>query len=363
MFKRNPLIQRPVKRLLLRLERLLNKILPLLQFREDIAHVGCQNVHEFVEERLGEAERAAVFHGAAEDAAEDVVAVAVAGLDAVGDGEAERADVVGDDAEGDVDFLLLGHGHHVALLIRFGQRAGVVFAAQFFDFIEDGLEDVGVVVGDFGVLEVGEILRAVDDGDDALEAHAGVHVLRGQRDERAVGVGVVLNEDVVPDFDDLIRATVHQLRPALVRRAIDVDFGAGAAGAGVAHHPEVVLLVAVHDVDVGVEADAAEFFRPEVPCLLVAVGGIAGAGLVDAGIDAFGGEFPDLDDQFPRPRDGFLLEIVAEGPVPEHLEERVVVGVEADVIEVVVLAAGADALLGIRRPGCRSLGTARRPTC
>jgi len=44
-------------------------------------------------------------------------------------------------------------------------------------------------------------------------------------------------------------------------------------------------------VDVGVEADAAEFFRPEVVGFLVALGGIAGVGLVDARIDALRREF------------------------------------------------------------------------
>ena len=68
--------------------------------------VRARTCDEFVEERLVKAERAAVADGAAQDAAQDVVAVGVAGLDAVGDGEAERADVVGDDAEGDVDFFL-----------------------------------------------------------------------------------------------------------------------------------------------------------------------------------------------------------------------------------------------------------------
>ena len=46
--------------------------------------------------------------GAAQDAAEDVVAVVVAGLDAVGNRKRERADVVGDDTEGDVHRLLIG---------------------------------------------------------------------------------------------------------------------------------------------------------------------------------------------------------------------------------------------------------------
>jgi hypothetical protein len=57
-----------------------------------------------------EAERASVAHGAAQDAAQNVVAVVVAGLDAVGNRKRKRADVVGDDAEGDVELDLLGSG-------------------------------------------------------------------------------------------------------------------------------------------------------------------------------------------------------------------------------------------------------------
>jgi hypothetical protein len=38
---------------------------------------------------------------------------------------------------------------------------------------------------------------------------------------------------------------------------------------------------------------------------------------------------------------------VVEGPVPEHLKERVVVHVLANVVEVVVLAASTDALLRV----------------
>ena len=40
-----------------------------------------------------------------------------------------------------------------------------------------------------------------------------------------------------------------------------------------------------------------------------------------------------------------LLEIVAEGKIAEHLEESVMAARVADVVEIVVLAAGADALL------------------
>ena len=57
----------------------------------------------------------------------------------------------------------------------------------------------------------------------------------------------------------------------------------------------------------------------------------------------------DLRQQLPRPRDRVRLEVVAEREVAEHLEERVVARRLADLVEVVVLAAGADALLRRRR--------------
>ena len=293
-----------------------------------------------------QAERAAVADGAAEDAAEDIVAVGVAGLDAVGDGEREGADVVGDDAEGDIGFFLLG----VAGGAAHWQCGAVGFAAEFFDFVEDRTEDVGLVVRNARVGEIGEIFCALDDRGDALEAHACVHMAGGEGRERAVGVGVELDEDEVPNLDALGGAFVDERATGVAGGGqVDMEFRAGAAGTGLPHHPEVVLLIAVDDVNGGIESGGAEFFGPEIPGLLVARGGVAGFGVVDRGVEAGGGEFPAVDDEFPGPVDGFAFEIVAERPVSEHLEEGVVVGVEADIIEVVVFASGADAFLGVRR--------------
>jgi len=128
-----------------------------------------------------------------------------------------------------------------------------------------------------------------------------------------------------------------------------VPFVSPSAGAGLAHHPEVVLLVPVDDVHFRVEAGGAELLRPDVPGFLVELGRIALGlvRLVDRGVEAVLREFPDLGDELPGEVDGLTLEVVAEGPVAQHLEERVVVGVETDVFEVVVLTARADALLGI----------------
>ena len=57
------------------------------------------------------------------------------------------------------------------------------------------------------------------------------------------------------------------------------------------------------------------------------------------------GQAEFLGDEAPGELDRALLEIVAEGEVAEHLEEGVVARRVADILEVVVLAAGADAFL------------------
>ena len=260
--------------------------------------------------------------------------------------------MIADDAEGDVHFLLLGGGDDLPGGVRLRERAVVLVAAHFLQFVEDRAEDVGLVVGDFSVGEVSEALRALDDRGEALEAHAGIDVLRGQRGEGAVGVGVELDEDVVPDLDALGAALVDEPPFGVARGGeVDVDLRARTARAGLAHHPEIVLFVAVHDVDRGIEPDAAELLRPQLPRLLIALARIARIGLVDGGVNAVRREMEALDDQLPRPPDGFLFEVVAEAPVPEHLEEGVVIRVEPDVIEVVVFAAGADALLGVGGAG------------
>src|SRR6185295_16896508 len=55
-------------------------------------------------------------------------------------------------------------------------------------------------------------------------------------------------------------------------------------------------------------------------------------------------------DELPGEGDRLGLEVVAEGEVAEHLEERVVPGGVADVLQIVVLAPRPDALLAGRRP-------------
>src|SRR5260370_15390648 len=58
-------------------------------------------------------------------------------------------------------------------------------------------------------------------------------------------------------------------------------------------------------------------------------------------------ELPTFYQEFPGPFDSLLLEVVAKAPVPKHLKKCVVVGVESDVIQIVVFTTCANALLGV----------------
>ena len=169
-------------------------------------------------------------------------------------------------------------------------------------FLERGEEGVGVVVGGL-VREVGEAFRVLNDGDHALEAHAGIDVLGGKVAEGAVGFGVVLDEDEVPDFNAEIAVGVDELALGVALGGhVDVELGAGAAGAGVAHHPEVVFDVAVDDVDGGVEAFGFELRFPKVVGFLVEMGGVAfAAGRVNGGVEAFGRGSPSARRGVPKP--------------------------------------------------------------
>ncbi len=122
------------------------------------------------------------------------------------------------------------------------------------------------------------------------------------------------------------------------------DFRARTARPRVGHLPEIVarvlgaLVVAdAHDA-LGRDAD---FLRPDVVGLVVVD--------VDGRPQLVRRQLVDLRQQLPRIVDRIALEVVAEAEVAQHLEERVMARRVADVLQVVVLAAGAHAALRRRR--------------
>ena len=153
---------------------------------EGVAHLLHEHRHELIHERLFLVEEGVgVAHGAAQDAADHIACLGVAGQLAVGNGEGNGTQVVGAHA----------HGHVGVFVIA------IFLACDVFLFLDDGLEDVGVIVGMF-------VLQGADQ---TLEAHAGIDNVHGQGNERAVGLALILHEHDVPDLDDLWVVFVDKL--------------------------------------------------------------------------------------------------------------------------------------------------------
>ena len=157
-----------------------------LQLGIGLAHLPDEDGEKLVDEgRFLVEEGVGIAYGAAQNAADDVAGLGVAGQLTVGDGEGYGSEVIGNDAHGDIDLLVLPIG----------------FSREARDFLYDGLEDVGVVVGSF----------ALQSADEAFEAHAGVDDMHGKLVERAVGATIELHEDDVPDFDHLGMVFVDEI--------------------------------------------------------------------------------------------------------------------------------------------------------
>ena len=278
----------------------------LLELGIDGAHLPDHDVGEACQERCLQADAVALQDGAADDPAQHVAASLVRGSDAVGDEERHRAAVVGQHAVG------LGR-----------DLVGAVGGASFpLDPLHDRLEAVGLV----------HRVDALEDRRGALDAHARVDVLPGQRRQRVVGVQLELHEHEVPELEVAIALAARGAvvaAAALRRAAVVVELAAGAARPDGPRLPEVVgarqpddplgrhahLLPALDCHLVGAETElgvAGEHGRPEQ--LLV--------------------ELQVLGDELPGVPDGAVLEVVAEREVAEHLEEGEVPRGGADLVDV-----------------------------
>ncbi len=313
--------QRPVERFLLRVGDLADPGEAGLQLGVRRAHLVLAHGQQVLERRCVHAEQAHRTNGAADQPAQHVAPALVAGRHTVADQHERRAHVVRDDPEPDV-------------VLEVG---AVAATRQLLCGRDDGEDLVDLV----------EVVDALEQVGDALETQAGVDVALGQRpgDVEVVlgpdGRQVVLHEDEVPE----LQVPVPRLPVAVgaeLGTTVDEDLRAGSTGTGHAHVPVVVLLTEAHDAVVGESRDPL----PERDRLVVLV--------VDRGVQVLLVE--PVATVVLRPRhelpgelDGALLEVVAEAEVAVHLEERAVPRRLADLLDV----EGSHALLHARRTGER----------
>ncbi len=289
-----------------------------LQFRVVIPHGLNDLAHDLVQNGLIHAHERGKAQGTAQKTAQHVPPALVGRQRAISNKEGRGTAVIGDNAQGGIDIVS----------IRVAEGVGHI--GQTGRILDNVLEEVGVKVG----------LLALADGSYALKAHACINIGLGKRDARAVRLLVVLRKNQVPDFQEAVAVAFAD---AAVRAAgqafalVYVNFGTGTTGAGVAHGPEIVLFTHAHNAAVWQSGN----FLPD------------GGGFVvipeNGHPQLVLGQFQFLGAEFPGPGNGFLLEVVAEGEVPQHFKEGVVPCGAAHVLKVIVLAGDAQALL---RRGC-----------
>src|SRR6267378_4547127 len=273
--------------------------------------------------------------GAAHDLAEDIAATFVGGQNPVRNEERGCAGMIRNNAQrSGTPFAPLGLNFFL-----------VVYAAEFGGAPHQGHKKISVVVGD----------DPLQDGGDAFEAHASVHAGLGQGSKNAAGVAVELHEHEIPDFDVAAAvagelaidvSVVRRFRPHVV-----MDFAARPTRTRVAHGPEIIF-------EAGNREDALFrniLFAPEAACFF-----IYSERFARRNFRAAKHRYVQLalcnskpfrrSEQLPGKRNRFLLEIIAKRKVPKHLKKRVMSLCEADVFEVVVFAARANAFLAGRRP-------------
>ena len=236
---------------------------------------------------------------------EDIASSLVGGHNAVGDHEGAGLDVVRNDAEGHI-----------------GQRIMIVFLAA-----EGAYPVKQSPVGIDGVQGIGILHHHGQ----TLQTHAGINILVLQIGVVALAVVVELGEYDIPYLAETVAVAAYmavRLAAAVLLASVIVNLGAGAAGTG-AVLPEVIFLAEA----VNALGRNSHLIMPDIPGFLVIQ--------VDRRIQAVGIESYHLGQKFPCPRNRFILEIIAEGEIAQHLKEGAVASVLADILNI----AGTDALL------------------
>ena len=282
----------------------------VFQARVGIPHHFNQSRNKLVKKRLFATQLVAMPNRAADDAALHVAASVAGRNHAVAHQKRSGTDVVGNHAQ--------------ALVV---QISATCFTRSSLD---QRVKNINFVIA----------VHMLQDGGQALQAHAGVNARCGQLDQAAIRLHVELHEHVVPDLDEAVAVFARAAGGATgdVLAVVIKDLAARAAGAGVGHHPEIVgciffaFVVANADDALGRQAD---FFGPDVVGFLVVN--------VDRGSEFFSRQLVDLREQFPAPLERVALEVVAKAPVTQHFEKRVMARGVAHVFQVVVFAPSTQA--------------------
>ncbi len=206
----------------------------------------------------------------------------------------------------------------------------VFHSSEAGSLLDDRLEQVGVEVG----------VYILQDGSQTLQARTGINVLIRKRCIAAVLVMVELGEHEVPHFQPafIFTARIHFriTHVAAVSFAAVIEYFRARTARAFADIPEV-LIAQLDDA----LSRQANLFIPQLECFFI------------LGVHRNGNAVPVEADPFlagqelPGPGNRFFLEIISDGEVAQHLEERMVAACLADILNII----GADTFLGVRQAG------------
>ena len=214
---------------------------------------------------------------------------------AVGDEIGNRARVIGNDLE-----------RHIRALGR-----AVGFPRQMRRALDDGEEQIRFKI----------VFLLLHHGRKALQSRARVDIFLLERQIRAVLLPIKLREDEIPDFQETVSVPAHLIfRIGAEFFALIVENFRIRAARTFADFPKIVrkrINVIVRDADKVV---------PIIARLIVL--------RINRHIETLFFQREDFRQKFPRPRDGFLLEIIAERKVSEHFKESMMPRRAPDIFDI-----------------------------
>ncbi len=170
-----------------------------------------------------------------------------------------------------------------------------------------------------------------------FKSHSCVNVFCRKIFQTSVCFSVELHKNQIPDFHNLRMIVVDQFQAGnfcffLRSSQIDVDFGTRSTRSARSHFPEIIFFVAIDDSVFGDE------LFPQIVSFGIAFQILLCITFKNGDIKIFFRNSIDLSQQFPSPGNCFFFEIIAKTPVSKHLKHRVVVGITANIVQVIVLS-------------------------
>ena len=179
------------------------------------------------------------------------------------------------------------------------------------------------------------IMLSLQHGTDTFQPHAGINAGLGQVNARAIGLLLILHEHQIPNLDKaitiLIGAAGRAARNALAM--VEENLRTRAARTGIAHRPEIIT---GRDADNLIFRQTGDFLPQRISLIVFGIN--RGQQFLSRQLQLFGQEVP-------RIVNGLFLEIITEGKITQHLKKRVMARRIADIVEVIMLPAGAHAFL------------------